>query len=322
MNERLFFLAYRQLPSFLIGAAIIIASYFLLVFVQGCIKTASSQGPNTNSSVYYSNNPNALAAGADEALHVLGQGLGRAWQVTKGGLLHVGSSAAATGKFVASGAQTVAIAIGRGFMAVISTAANAIVFVFQIPINVYGAISNTQAVNVVINPAEHSHNDDVPIIDPNDPALIAAKKALPAVAPPDTAAANAPQEAVWPMHGQITTFFGEKGRYYHPVHTGIDISDGQPSGVTPIRPFRSGKVILATRNSGLGNHVIVDHGSGITSVYAHMSSIAVKPGQDVDTNSVLGRQGSTGVSTGPHLHFEIRVNDQATDPRGFIAGNP
>lgn len=151
--------------------------------------------------------------------------------------------------------------------------------------------------------------------------LLAALQALPA----ETAGhptEPAIQEAYWPMHGQITTHFGEKGRFYRSAHTGIDISDGKRSGITAIKAFRRGKVLTTTRNSGLGNHVIIDHGNGITSVYAHLSTISVQAGQDVDTSTVLGLQGSTGVSTGPHLHFEIRVNGQATDPRPFIAGQP
>ncbi|HEU4914885.1 MAG TPA: M23 family metallopeptidase [Candidatus Saccharimonadales bacterium] len=320
MNGRLFFLAYK-LPNLFVGLSILLACFFLLVFVQGCIKTASltSGSPSSGSSVYYSNNPNAFAAGTDEFLHVLGQSLGGTWRVAKGGLLHAGASTVQAAKAVAAAARAVGKAIAAGCMWVVRTAAGVIVFVLQIPINFYGFISSTDAVNAVISPASHIHNEDVPIIDPDDPALRTAQQALPAAGL--SSGAN-PEQAVWPMHGQITTYFGEKGRFYRTTHTGIDISDGQRSGVTPIYAFRSGKVILVERSSGLGNHVIIDHGNGITSVYGHMYSVAVKPGQDVNTATELGRQGTTGVSTGPHLHFEIRVNGQATDPRGFIAGHP
>jgi hypothetical protein len=318
MNERLFFLTYK-LPSVFIGVAIVVTSFFLVAFAQGCIKAASIPTSRPNTSTYYSDSQIAFVAGADEAMHELGQSLGRSMEVTKGGLAHAGSSIVTVGRAIASIVQATVMIVGHVCMAIISAAAHTVVFIFKIPIYVYEAISNTKVVNAVIKPADHMHGDDVPIIDPNDPALEAAKKALPAVMP---TAEQAPQEAQWPIHGEITTYFGEKGRYYHPTHTGIDISDGQPSGVTPIHPFRSGKVIVVTRTSGLGNHVIIDHGNGITSVYGHMYSVAVKEGQDVDTSTVLGREGTTGVSTGPHLHFEIRVNGQATDPRGFIAGRP
>lgn len=318
MNERLFFLAYK-LPTVFIGMSIAVVSLFLILFTQGCIQASTIPSTRPVPTAYYSDSQIAFVAGADEAVHELSQSMGRSMEVTKGGLLHVGSSAATAARVIASFIQAVIIAIGHVFMAIISAAAHAVVFVFKLPINIYEAVSNTKVVNAVIKPADHMHADEVPIIDPNDPALAAAKKALPAVIPGDT---QAPQEAQWPMHGTITTYFGEKGPHYHPTHTGIDISDGKRSGITPIHPFRSGKVIVVERTSGLGNHVIIDHGNGITSVYAHMYSVAVKPGQDVTTATELGREGTTGVSTGTHLHFEIRVNGQATDPRGFIAGTP
>jgi len=89
-----------------------------------------------------------------------------------------------------------------------------------------------------------------------------------------------------------------------------------------VKAFRSGKVIGAETTGGLGNHVIVDHGNGVTSVYGHLAKITVSVGQNVDTTTVLGIEGSTGVSTGPHVHFEIRVNGQATNPHQFISGQP
>jgi murein DD-endopeptidase MepM/ murein hydrolase activator NlpD len=68
--------------------------------------------------------------------------------------------------------------------------------------------------------------------------------------------------------------------------------------------------------------VIIDHGKGVTSVYAHLASISVKEGKKVGMDTVLGYEGTTGLSTGVHLHFEIRVNGQAADPRQFISGHP
>jgi murein DD-endopeptidase MepM/ murein hydrolase activator NlpD len=229
------------------------------------------------------------------------------------------AGAQATASGVGSGVAFIARGVGIGIMFVVNTVAGMVIFVLQIPINLFGFISNTQAVSAVIEPADTSQ---VPIIDPNDPELLAALQALPAMETAGHSTESPMQEAVWPIHGQITTHFGEKGRFYRSAHTGIDISDGKRSGVTPIKAFRRGKVLAVTRNSGLGNHVILDHGNGITSVYAHLSSSAVQVGQDADTSTTLGFQGSTGVSTGPHLHFEIRVNGQATDPRPFIAGQP
>ena len=110
---------------------------------------------------------------------------------------------------------------------------------------------------------------------------------------------------------------------YQPTHTGLDISDGQPAGRSEIKPFRPGHVIDIVRsNSGLGNHVIIDHGDGITSVYGHLASIVAVIGQAVDKTTVLGFEGSSGASTGTHLHFEIRVDGQARDPLQFIPGRP
>jgi murein DD-endopeptidase MepM/ murein hydrolase activator NlpD len=103
----------------------------------------------------------------------------------------------------------------------------------------------------------------------------------------------------------------------------MDISSGKASGVTVVKPIKPGRVIETVKSSkGLGNHVILDHGSGVTSIYAHFATISVKEGQTVDKNTPLGSEGSTGLSTGPHLHLEIRVNGQAADPRHFINGRP
>jgi murein DD-endopeptidase MepM/ murein hydrolase activator NlpD len=171
----------------------------------------------------------------------------------------------------------------------------------------------------------------VPIIDPNSPELVAARKALPATQPAPAAAAAAPAApevpqassvVAWPLHGTITTLFGVPELPYQAIHTGLDISDGKRPGTTPIKAFRQGKVLQTLTTGGLGNHVIVDHGNGVTSVYGHLNSISVQVGQTVDTTTILGYEGTTGVSTGSHLHFEIRVNGQATDPHQFISGQP
>ncbi|HSD56497.1 MAG TPA: M23 family metallopeptidase [Candidatus Saccharimonadales bacterium] len=313
-------------------------SLFLVLFAQGCINTINLQSQTATSTktttVYYSEQPTALGASLDEAAHVIGQDLSTAGSVAAGGLRHVGSIIVVGGKAAADIAHTIGLgvihgvqatvtAIGRAIMFTVRTMINAVVFVLHIPISLFGFITESKVVSALITPAADSHNNDVPIIDPNDPALLAAQKALPAIDPAvQTPEYMGPQEIAWPIHGAITTHFGEKGRYYHPTHTGIDISDGKRSGVTPIKAYRRGTVIAAGRDGGLGNRVIVDHGNGVTSVYGHMYSIAVQVGQQVDTTSTLGTEGSTGVSTGTHLHFEIRINGQAADPLLFIAGRP
>jgi murein DD-endopeptidase MepM/ murein hydrolase activator NlpD len=122
----------------------------------------------------------------------------------------------------------------------------------------------------------------------------------------------------WPLPGY--TGSQTYGMRMHPIfhemrfHAGTDI--GAPSG-TPILAADSGTVALATYNSGYGNYVVLSHGNGVSTVYAHMSVIAVSSGAGVTKGQVIGYVGSTGWSTGPHLHFEVRVNDSTTDPLSY-----
>ena len=344
MNERIFFLAYK-LPSLAIGASIIFLSLFIVLFAQGCITTANFQAshPSNNQAVeYYSSSTNALAASVDEAGHAIGHELSGVTSIAKGGIKHVTSVTAQSARTTAEGGKIVAIAVGNGVKTVaigmangikavafgigksvafaMNAVANTIIFVFHIPLNVYGFIADNKVASSIITPSEYEHSSEVPIIDPNDPALAAAKKALPAIDPAQQpVVANESPVIAWPLHGAITTYFGEKGPHYHPTHTGLDISDGKHS---PIKAYRAGTVIAAGRDGGLGNRVIVDHGNGVTSVYGHMSVIYAQVGQKVDTTTTLGLEGTTGVSTGNHLHFEIRINGQAADPLQFISGRP
>jgi murein DD-endopeptidase MepM/ murein hydrolase activator NlpD len=98
-------------------------------------------------------------------------------------------------------------------------------------------------------------------------------------------------------------------------HAGIDFA--APRGSTVLSAGR-GKVVFASRRSGYGNLVEIDHGGGLISRYAHLSAFLVKAGQTVETGTPIARVGSTGRSTGPHLHFEIRRKDVATDPTAFL----
>jgi murein DD-endopeptidase MepM/ murein hydrolase activator NlpD len=100
------------------------------------------------------------------------------------------------------------------------------------------------------------------------------------------------------------------------MHAGIDVS--APSGARLVATG-SGQIIAAGWRGGYGNCVMIDHGDGLVSVYAHMKSISVKVGQNVVSGATVGYVGSTGLSTGPHLHFEIRVNGSPVDPlAGYI----
>jgi murein DD-endopeptidase MepM/ murein hydrolase activator NlpD len=99
------------------------------------------------------------------------------------------------------------------------------------------------------------------------------------------------------------------------MHTGIDFRT--PTG-TPIISSGAGKVVKAGWNGGYGRMVEIDHGQGLTTRYAHMSRIRVSEGQEVSTGDIVGDAGSTGRSTGPHLHYEVRRNGTAIDPLKFL----
>jgi murein DD-endopeptidase MepM/ murein hydrolase activator NlpD len=117
---------------------------------------------------------------------------------------------------------------------------------------------------------------------------------------------------IWPVGGPVTSGFGMRwGR----MHEGIDIAAA--SGA-PIVAAAAGSVIYASWMSGYGNLVVVDHGGGLATAYAHCSAILVAVGQGVAQGETIALVGSTGHSTGPHLHFEVRVNGVAVDPLLYL----
>lgn len=117
---------------------------------------------------------------------------------------------------------------------------------------------------------------------------------------------------IWPINGNVTSYYGPRwGR----MHTGIDI-DGYTG--QPIVAVKEGTVILASYYSGYGNTVIVDHGGGYSTLYAHMSQLGASNGESVDQGSIIGYVGCTGSCTGDHLHFEVRVNGEPTDPMRYL----
>ncbi|MGH2820194.1 MAG: murein hydrolase activator EnvC family protein [Actinomycetota bacterium] len=117
---------------------------------------------------------------------------------------------------------------------------------------------------------------------------------------------------IWPLNGGITSGYGYR---WGGMHTGIDI-DGV--GGQPIVAARSGRVIMAGAYSGYGNAVIIDHGSGLSTLYGHMSGFATSSGAGVSQGQVIGYVGCTGSCTGDHLHFEVRVNGNPVDPMGYL----
>jgi murein DD-endopeptidase MepM/ murein hydrolase activator NlpD len=116
----------------------------------------------------------------------------------------------------------------------------------------------------------------------------------------------------------VTSGFGSR---VHPVygdvrmHTGIDF---RASTGTPVRAAGAGKVVYAGWRGGYGNTVIIDHGNSLATLYGHLSSISVGVGQTVSRGQVIARAGSTGLSTGPHLHFEVRANGVPVNPMAYL----
>ncbi|MDR2571830.1 MAG: peptidoglycan DD-metalloendopeptidase family protein [Oscillospiraceae bacterium] len=126
-------------------------------------------------------------------------------------------------------------------------------------------------------------------------------------------------ELMWPASGRVSSEFGVR---QHPVfgdlrqHNGIDISALHGANVVAAD---AGTVITSAHNSSYGNYIVISHGNGITTLYAHLSSRQVSSGTSVSKGQLIGLVGSTGVSTGPHLHFEVSVNGVRVNPRNRLS---
>ena len=127
-----------------------------------------------------------------------------------------------------------------------------------------------------------------------------------------TSLGTSAQGFIWPLNGPINSPYGPRWGSFHP---GIDI-DGYTG--EPIVAAKDGVVIMAGPYSGYGNAVIIDHGGGIATLYGHQSSIAVGSGQRVRQGDIIGYVGCTGYCTGPHLHFEVRVNGEHVNPMPYL----
>ena len=127
--------------------------------------------------------------------------------------------------------------------------------------------------------------------------------------------------SIWPVVGKLESGVGGRrnpfgGRGYE-YHEGQDIDAAYG---TPVQAAASGRVITAGWQRGYGNVIYVDHGSGLSTRYGHLSEIDVSVGQTVARGQTIGLVGSTGRSTGPHLHYEVRINNQPVDPRPYLPG--
>lgn len=119
----------------------------------------------------------------------------------------------------------------------------------------------------------------------------------------------------WPATGKITLEFGQMS-LYQLYHTGIDIANIVGTEITPLY---EGTVTYAGEVSwGFGKHIIIDNGDNVSTIYAHLSKIFVYKGQKVSRGEVIGKMGTTGWSTGPHLHFQINIYGIPINPRVFL----
>jgi len=171
---------------------------------------------------------------------------------------------------------------------------------------------------------ERAEAEEIDALQAQSAAIAAAIREAQARAAAEAAAAAARGSSVasappmssgplgWPVSGPVTSPFGWRwGR----MHEGIDIAVGYG---TPIGAAGAGTVIYCGWMGGYGNLVVIDHGGGLATAYGHQSSIATGCGQPVSRGQIIGYVGSTGHSTGPHLHFEVRVNGAAVDPLGYL----
>ena len=128
--------------------------------------------------------------------------------------------------------------------------------------------------------------------------------------------ADAP--SLWPVVGPITSSFGEREDPFNgegAFHAGIDISStfGQP-----VRAAADGVVVTAGLASGYGREILIDHGNGIQTLYGHLSGFAITPGEQVKEGQIIGYVGTSGRSTGPHLHYEVRIRNTPVNPHKYL----
>ena len=126
--------------------------------------------------------------------------------------------------------------------------------------------------------------------------------------------------SIWPVHGRLTAGFGQRMDPFsgeEAFHPGIDIADGMGADVVAAG---DGLVIEAEPDAGYGRSILVDHGDGITTRYAHLGRIFVVVGEQVKQGEIIGAIGMSGRTTGPHLHYEVRIHGTPVNPARFLHG--
>lgn len=173
-------------------------------------------------------------------------------------------------------------------------------------------------VTVAVRPASRGAAAVVPRVRARAAAAMVAPSAWPATGPSDLGSGGVVGGRTWPVRAPLTSGFGMRS---HPLtgaarlHAGIDL--GAPVG-TAIRAAAAGVVVTAGPMGGYGNTVDVGHADGTVTRYAHQSRVLVRPAQQVGAGQVIGLVGSSGASTGPHLHFEVRTAAGPIDPRSWL----
>lgn len=136
---------------------------------------------------------------------------------------------------------------------------------------------------------------------------------------PKAGAANPNMPSIWPVMGHLSSGFGVRGNPFGgsstEFHKGQDIA--VPLG-TPVMATADGVVVSACWHHGYGNAIYIDHGNGIMTRYGHLSRIDVREGRTIKRGDLIALSGSTGRSTGPHLHYEVRINGEATNPLPYL----